>query len=336
MKRHKFDEIIEKYRTGKSAPEEEKMLDKWADTHFRQYTDHSVFTDEGDAQKTKEQIWRKIRIDPVIRKKSNSWWHRTQFLAGIAASLVTILAFAWFLSNEPGEKSLKTEVTGAETNNITKVPQRITLPDGSTVVLEKGASLVTDEHYGEQARTVYLTGEAFFEVRPNAQKPFFVYTGDLVTEVLGTSFHISSTGNTNTIEVSVVTGKVSIYTNSEGDDKKRNGVIATPNQKVIYNTELKTLRHGLMDSPKMTIPDNSMPDFHFSGTPLIDVLKLMQQAYKIEIVVRNPLLNQCEFTGDLNGLDLYRQLDFVCEAIGARYEIRGATVFVNGKSCHGF
>lgn len=335
MKRHKFDEIVERYCAGESSPEEEEMLDKWADTHFRQYTDHSVFMQEDEAQKTKMQVWKKIRIGTKIRRKSKSWWGKGQFLTGMAASLIAVLAFAWFLLTVPGEKSSKISVTGAETKNITQVPQRVSLPDGSTVVLETGARLVTDENYGKQARTVYLTGEAFFEVQPNAQIPFFVYTGELVTEVLGTSFRISSEGNKNTIEVSVITGKVSVYAGSEGDDKKRNGVIATPNQKVIYNTELKTLRHDLMDAPQIIVPDADIPDFDFKGTPLTEVLKLMQQVYKIEIVVRNPVLNHCVFTGDLNGLDLYRQLDFICEVMGARYEIRGATVFVNGENCHG-
>lgn len=335
MKRHKFDEIVERYRAGESSPEEEEMLDKWADLHFRQYTDHSVFVQEDEERKMKMQIWREICIDKEVRRKGNPWWSKGRLLMGIAASLITLTAFAWFLLIVVHEKPSPISVTGAETKNITQVPQRVTLPDGSTVVLETGARIVTDEHYGKQSRTVYLTGKAFFEVQPNTQKPFFVYTGDLVTEVLGTSFHINSKGSKNTIEVSVITGKVSVYTDSEGDQKKRNGVIATPNQKVIYDTELKTLRHDLMDSPRITVPDAIIPDFDFKGTPLIEVLNLMQQVYKIEIVVRNPVLNHCEFTGDLNGLDLYRQLDFICEVMGARYEIRGATVFVNGESCHG-
>lgn len=335
MKRHKFDEIVERYRAGESTSEEEEMLDKWADMHFRQYTGHSVFAQEEEAQKMKIQIWKKIRTDMETGAKGKLWRTKGWLPAGMAAAVITLLAAAWFLLAPPGEKSSKISVTGAETKNITQVPQRITLPDGSTVLLEAGARLVTDEHYGKQARTVYLTGEAFFEVQPDARKPFFVYTGDLVTEVLGTSFHIRSEGDKRTIEVSVVTGKVSVYTDGEGDAKKRNGVIATPNQKVIYNTELKTLRHDLMDAPQIVVPDAAMPDFDFKGTPLTEVLGLMQQVYKIEIVVRNPVLNHCVFTGDLNGLDLYRQLDFICEVMGARYEIRGATVFVNGENCHG-
>lgn len=153
--------------------------------------------------------------------------------------------------------------------------------------------------------------------------------------MLGTSFRIRPEKEKNTIEVSVITGKVSVYTGSEGDTRKRNGVIATPNQKVTYNTELNTLRHDLTDAPQIIVPDDKMPDFAFKEIPLAELLKVMQRAYRVDIIIGNPVLSHCVFTGDLNGLDLYRQLDFICEVLGARYEVRGTTVFVNGESCHG-
>ena len=47
----------------------------------------------------------------------------------------------------------------------------------------------------------------------------------------------------------------------------------------------------------------------------------------------NREIEKCLFTGDLGGLDLYKQLDVACTSISAKYEVRGATIFVNGKSC---
>src|SRR3546814_8870970 len=53
-------------------------------------------------------------------------------------------------------------------------------------------------------------GEAFFEVTPDASSPFVVYSGDLVTRVVGTSFNIKAYRDGTTDEVSVFTGKVSV------------------------------------------------------------------------------------------------------------------------------
>jgi len=337
MKRQKFDEIVERYLAGKSTPEEDELLDGWANMHFRQFKAHSVFEESKDEIIAKDRIWKKIIFTKQsIDNRNRPWWVKTSFITGVAASLLIVLAFVYFLLPTPEEEIVATSVSGAETKNFSLTPQRITLPDGSMVVLETGASLVTDENYGEQSRTVYLNGEAFFDVQSNPLVPFFVYTGDLVTEVLGTSFRITSKQERNTIEVSVITGKVSVYSGIEGEQRKRNGVIATPNQKVIYDTELKTLRHDLTDEPKVIVNDKQKPDFAFNETPLVDVLNHMRNVYKIDIIVGNPLLNDCIFTGDLNGLDMYSQLDLICDVLGAHYEIRGPAVFVHGQSCNGF
>src|SRR3546814_13584097 len=55
-----------------------------------------------------------------------------------------------------------------------------------------------------------MEGEAFFEVTPDASSPFVVYSGDLVTRVVGTSFNIKAYRDGTTDEVSVFTGTVSV------------------------------------------------------------------------------------------------------------------------------
>ena len=41
----------------------------------------------------------------------------------------------------------------------------------------------------------------------------------------------------------------------------------------------------------------------------------------------------CVFTGDLNGLDMFKKLDFICSSINANYEVRGSSIFINGEGC---
>ena len=65
-----------------------------------------------------------------------------------------------------------------------------TLPDGSTVELNSGARLSYARAFGGKARTVRLTGEAFFDVAHDAQKPFMVKTFNADVTVLGTRFNV--------------------------------------------------------------------------------------------------------------------------------------------------
>jgi ferric-dicitrate binding protein FerR (iron transport regulator) len=75
------------------------------------------------------------------------------------------------------------------------------LEDGSEVQLNPNSTISYPEHFGQKTRTVYLKGEAFFSIKRNPAKPFVVHTGELVTEVLGTSFTIKSYENAKAIEV---------------------------------------------------------------------------------------------------------------------------------------
>jgi hypothetical protein len=63
------------------------------------------------------------------------------------------------------------------------------------------------------------------------------------------------------------------------------------------------------------------------------VLKKLENAYGIQIIVENQMLNQCVFTADLNDLPLHTQLDLICKSVNASFEQRGTSIFINGEGC---
>ena len=94
--------------------------------------------------------------------------------------------------------------------NSTPKQQTIRLADGSTVQLKPGSKLSYSNFSGNE-RVVYLDGEGYFDVAKNPVKPFIVYAGRIVVQVVGTSFRVSS--NTGKIRSSVVvtSGKVKVF-----------------------------------------------------------------------------------------------------------------------------
>ncbi|MDF7819286.1 FecR family protein [Runella sp. MFBS21] len=333
MTRQEFDILAEKYIAGECTPEEAALLERWAALHYKRHNESPFFKESQEVANNETRIWAGIQAEIGSEKEKPV---RPIWLvwSSIAACLLMVLGGGWyFFYKESFRKISESSPVGIESKNTTLSHQLIILPDSSLVTLEAGASIVASENYGKQTRVVYLTGEAFFEVRPNPQLPFLVYTGELITEVLGTSFRIKPEEKLKTIEVSVTTGKVSIYTGNDRLEKKRNGVIATANQKVVFDTELQTIRQGLVDIPKIiALPPTKSP-FLFDDTPVEDILALMQKVYGVEIMVGNPTLKKCVFTGDLNGLDLYEQLDYMCEVLRVTYEIRGTSIFISGSGC---
>ncbi|KQS30878.1 FecR family protein [Dyadobacter sp. Leaf189] len=332
MTHHEFNILSEKYLAGNCSPEEIEMLQKWSDTHFTQNNLNQPFQAEHEAAETGRLLWDRIESDMTPRER-RSWFINKWIWTGVAACFTMLLSYWYINQNDARVPVAATSIHGIETKNIARSQHKVTLPDGSVVILSENASIITEENYGKKTRTVYLTGEAFFDIKRNTEMPFLVHTGDLVTEVLGTSFRIKPQRGSNTIEVSVKSGRVSVYAPDGSGSRKKNGVIITPNQRVLYDAQSKTIRQDIVDVPEVILPKPAVSDFQFDEATVRNVLARMQQAYGVEILVGNAVLNECAFTGDLNGLTMYQQLEMVCGVVNAEYEIRGTTIFVNGTGC---
>lgn len=333
MTQREFDILSQKYLNNECTPDETAFLEEWANLQSEQGMKTQLSSNESEIENMERNLWIKIKKDISVKQISvlkNMKW----LSVGLAASVLMALAYMFYFT-KTSSVVLKANLPkqGIESKNIAEKQQKVILPDNSIVFLEKNASIITDENYGKHNRTVYLTGEAFFEVTRNEKKPFLVFSGNLVTEVLGTSFRIKPKSNNKTIEVSVKTGIVSVYATEVKKTEKLNGVILTPNQKLIFDTESKTIRQSIVDVPLIVTPNFVKSDFQFEEVTLEKIVKAFQTAYGVEIMVSNPVLNQCEFTGDLNGLSMYKQLEFVCGSVNAEYELRGTTIFILGEGC---
>ncbi len=333
MNQHEFQELAEKYIRGDCTPDEESRMQQWADQTL---TDVPAVLSASEQPVVRQRVWKRIATRttrPPGRIVRNDWvW------ASVAAAVMLCVAGWWLREPRPDVLRVNSPQTAqlrgvVDVKNTSAKPQSITLEDGSVVVLKPNSSLSYPEHFGNKTRSILLRGEAFFTVKRNLTKPFLVHTGDLVTEVLGTSFTVKSYDDAPAIEVLVRTGRVSVYEAERDAPRRRNGVILTPNQKVTFDKSSKTLLPGLTDAPTPVNPPPNRQMMVFDDAPLADVLNALQAAYRIEIVLVNHQLTDCRFTADLNELPLHTQLDLLCRSVGANYEQRGTVIFINGDGC---
>ena len=84
----------------------------------------------------------------------------------------------------------------------------ITLADGTHIWLNSGSQLSYPSKFNADSREVYLSGEAFFDVKANPDRPFYVITRDVRIKVLGTSFNVCSYLEDNTVQTVLIKGKV--------------------------------------------------------------------------------------------------------------------------------
>lgn len=333
---HEFDKLTEKYLLGECSSEEIALLTTWADQSQDHSTETVLFLTTSEEEHTEKRIWNRLApktSNPVQRVVGKIRIMPIWMRVAAAACVVFVSVYAFDYLKVPDEVAQNLPQHGIETRNTANSKQKIYLADGSSVVLEKNASIVVDESFGHKTRTVFLSGGAFFDINRNEKVPFLVHSGGIVTEVLGTSFHIKPSSNGQSIEVSVNKGKVSVYTTQTRQSSGLDGVILTPNQKASFDTKLHTIRTGIVDSPQILAAPVYDAGFVFQEEPLGNIIDRIRDAYGVEIVMSGSDLRHCHFTGDLTGLPMYTQLKFICESVGAKLETRGTTIFILGDSC---
>jgi ferric-dicitrate binding protein FerR (iron transport regulator) len=98
-------------------------------------------------------------------------------------------------------------------NTLTTNPgnqYQLVLPDGTKVWLNAASSIRFPVSFGGQERRVEVTGEAYFEVAANANKPFLVQHDSLTVKVLGTSFNINTYSNEGAVATTLLEGAVRV------------------------------------------------------------------------------------------------------------------------------
>jgi transmembrane sensor len=215
----------------------------------------------------------------------------------------------------------------------------IDLPDGSRVRLENRSKLyyASDFSSDKGKREVYLTGDAFFEIKKNAARPFYVYTSSVITKVLGTSFRVEAYPAAPTAMVTVKTGKVSVYRKDDfyeatARGNESGGIVVTPNQELVYDQESNELNKILTERPEK-VALLKPTAFVFDGTPVSQVFKTLQEAYQIPIVYDEEALSSCSLSATMGNESFYEKLSIICKAINASYEMIDGNIIISAGGC---
>ncbi|MCG8310746.1 MAG: FecR domain-containing protein [Cytophagales bacterium] len=112
------------------------------------------------------------------------------------------------------------------------------LPDGTWVKLNSNSRLIFPSafaHLGK--REIELIGEAFFDIKPNADQPFVVKTSQVNVVALGTSFNVKAYDDESETHVALTSGKVMVENNHP--DRASDTFYLEPGQKYVYNKDDK-------------------------------------------------------------------------------------------------
>ncbi len=204
--------------------------------------------------------------------------------AAIAAIAIFASVFFMLRSGETKDNTLFSAIASEQ--------KEFTLADGSRIFLNSESTLEIPHGFNKETRTVKLNGEAFFDVARNEQVPFIVETRSGVKiKVLGTSFNIRSYKDNNTIETTLVSGKVEIY---EEDNTSPSAVLA-PRQKAVFRKEEQDIRIEQVATEAITSWKEGI--LTFDNAPLSSVVKDIERWYGISIRIEDPAIEDYTFSG---------------------------------------
>ncbi len=243
---------------------------------------------------------------------------------------------AWQKDSYPGFLQEKiTRKTIIEKVNDNAGSLEVHLPDGSTVTLHAHSRISYPADFDSLQREVYLMGEAFFNVKKDRTRPFYVYAGDLVTKVLGTSFNIRAIENDTKVVVNVKSGSVSVFPQKKvsKQNAETSSLILLPNQEVIYNRVDVSLNKKLTADPLPleTASDNLL--VNYEEVPVSRLFQILGQVYGVNILFSQEDLSSCIITTNLNGQSLFESLEIICTTIGATFKVIDAQIVIESGGC---
>jgi len=291
-------ELITKYLSNDCTAEEHAMLLDWvisSEENKEEFTAtsqqwHSAarLNQEKKIDSTKafaefkSKIKSSTNTQPKKETKVISLWKKISSVAAIA--ILTVGSFYLFNQNDDIQMISKT-------NNQNTIAE-VTLKDGSSVYLHKGASIEYPSCFESNARNIKISGHVFCEVARNENAPFTVSTKNFNVQVLGTAFDIQEKANTS--EVIVARGKVQVST------QDNQSVILEKNQRADFSEA------GLVKSNNTDVNFLSWQTgiLVFEATPLQKVFSDLERHFDCKITVENDKINTEKLDGEFQDYEL--------------------------------
>lgn len=282
-----------------------QMLEK-ADVYFK----NKKF-DSGAAWKNVHSKLNPTQFEVLQHKKSGKEVV-SQFYKYAAILLVALLlgATTYF-----GFKNQMPELFITTVSAESQVVNDYVLPDGSVVTLNRNSKLFFPKHFKKDVREVTITGEAFFDVKPDANKPFIIDAGDVQVKVLGTSFNVSAYPENETVEVVVETGKVQVTRKNAGSEIENREVFLLAGEKGTLFYKSQTLKKSVNTDPN--IISWKTHDLVFNEVPLSEVIQCLEKVYNIQIQVKEPELNNLVLTAHFDK----KPVDFILNVVRLTFNL---------------
>jgi transmembrane sensor len=274
---------------------------------------------------------------PSIKKNRFKW------VAAIAASVLVLVMGGYFFffksSSKARSENIAVEQIARETGivSVNEPRKTVVLPDGSVVTLRSNSKIVLAKDFNTTTRELQLTGEAFFDVAHQQQRPFIVHTDELNIEVLGTVFNVSAYPGNELTETALFRGKVAVTRKGHPDQK----VILSPSQKMVFSSKMN--KKEVIDKKPFKVV-SMLPDpvshkakeiawvrnrLKIEDEPLEVIAARLQQWYGIHISFASEEVKAYRYTGTFESESVVKALEALQLSYPFSFEILKDSIVIS-------
>lgn len=280
---------------GELNKEEEKEFFSWVYANEENKNEYFKQKDIWDAYKmnaTKDEIniqkeWQ-IQLEKISNlKKEKLISQHLSFWIKMAAVIIVVFGLGWMASyvssslNTPKPQICKLEVPKGQQS-------KLTLVDGTEIWLNSDSqmSFYTDNVKNE--RVVDLTGEAYFHVSKNKDKPFMVNVRGQQIKVLGTIFNVRAYKNEMKVFTTLEEGSIEIKAAGRT-------VTIKPQQQFIYNKFSNRLSLKKVDTNYYTVWKEGR--YIFDNEKFDTLIAMVERWYDVQIDYPKEFFQNMHYSG---------------------------------------
>ena len=263
-------------------------------------------------------LWKSLGIESTIiplrpklqNRKIISWFSK------IAAMLFIplLIASTWFFNKTLELESFKSENVAQLTKmyNTVSAPiggrTKAMLPDGSEVWLNSGSSIQYPLLSKQEYREVKLTGEGFFKVMKNPDKPMLVTTSGMQVKVYGTTFNINAYEDAPNIETALVEGKISIVMLDEKGNPADTEYKMKPGELGRLNRKKNTI--AITKTNNMEVFTGWVNGkYVFKNTQFKEILRKLERLHNVEFVLEDKTIEDYNFDATFEDQNIDRIME---------------------------
>jgi ferric-dicitrate binding protein FerR (iron transport regulator) len=308
-KSKEIEPVILHYLQGVASEEEMKALRAWISEseenrklffQLKQVYDlrrGGLYPGKKEIEESWERLFSKIKrmdmgsFDP--EPNENRFWRI--FVGVLKYAAVATIFVCLTLGIQQLTKKADTEVFYTEID-MEAGPRmsRMTLPDGSKVILNASTKLRYPNRFDSRSREVFLDGEAYFEVVHHKEQPFIVRTEHQQIKVLGTTFNVMDYSADDYAITTLVEGSVEVQMAGKDGIQGEKRILKPNHQAFIDKTNSELVLENVNIDPARTWVNKI---YHFRDEPLYRIMKRLEKLYGVKINIDDDVRKDDKYTG---------------------------------------